>query len=679
MFRIKPVALAVFAAGAAQSVLAQQVTTLPEVKVTAAGEASSLTAPGIDAAKAALRRTPGGVDVVDAESYKEGRTSTLQDALQDSPGVFVQSRFGAEEARVSIRGSGIQRTFHGRGLKLMQDGVPVNLADGSFDMQAIEPMAARYVEVWRGANALQYGASTLGGAINFVSPTGHDAEAARLRGEAGSFGYRRVHAAVGGVAGDFDGYLSASSFEQDGFRDHARQRAQRLVGNAGWRINRDLETRFYFGYADSDSELPGSLTKAQLKADPRQAAAGNITGDQKRDLTVARLANKTTLRLSPETRMEFSAYYSDKTLFHPIFQVLDQNNDDYGLEFRLVSEARLAGRRNTFVFGVAPSWGETDEKRWVNVGGRRGAARLFNHQEASNLDIYAENQHYLNEQWVLIAGAQATRAKRQLSVDYSFTGLDRGFDRSFRGVSPKLGVRYEASPRVQVYANLSKSYEPPSFGEMSTTLNAVTANLKGQRATTFEIGSRGRSGDWSWDASYYYGRLQDELLSYSLGGGLTATINADRTLHQGVELGATWRITPQLELREAYMWNDFRFRDDATYGGNRLAGVPQHLSRTTLTWRGGNGFYVAGTVEWSPQRYAIDLANTYYADRYAVWSLRAGQQVAKELSWFVEGRNLANKRYAATTGVIIDAAGIDRAQFLPGDGRAFYAGLEWKF
>ena len=41
--------------------------------------------------------------------------------------------------------------------------------------ERLEPLAARYVEVYRGPNALQYGAATLGGAINFVSPTGRSA------------------------------------------------------------------------------------------------------------------------------------------------------------------------------------------------------------------------------------------------------------------------------------------------------------------------------------------------------------------------------------------------------------------------------------------------------------------------------------------------------------------------
>ena len=136
---------------------------------------ASMTQPDLERAREEINRTPGGVTIVDTEVVREGRVSNFNDTLGMAAGVFAQSRFGAEESRLSIRGSGLQRTFHGRGIKLMQDGIPVNLADGSFDFQTIEPMATRYIEVYRGANALRYGASTLGGAINFISPTGYDA------------------------------------------------------------------------------------------------------------------------------------------------------------------------------------------------------------------------------------------------------------------------------------------------------------------------------------------------------------------------------------------------------------------------------------------------------------------------------------------------------------------------
>ncbi|HTH44123.1 MAG TPA: TonB-dependent receptor plug domain-containing protein, partial [Oxalicibacterium sp.] len=243
-----------------------QESVLPAVTVTTAPVSSTL--PGIDAARAEIDKVAGGANVVDAAQYKEGRVSTLSDALQFSPGVFIASRFGAEESRMSIRGSGLQRTFHMRGIQVLQDGVPLNLADGSVDFQAIEPLAARYVEVYRGANALQYGSSTLGGAVNFVSPSGLSAAPFAARVEAGSFGYRRAQLSAAGKTDTVDWFVAGSEFKQDGFRDHAQQDTQRLSGNIGFRLNSDVETRFFVNAVKTNSELPGALTAAEMRSDP---------------------------------------------------------------------------------------------------------------------------------------------------------------------------------------------------------------------------------------------------------------------------------------------------------------------------------------------------------------------------------------------------------------------------
>src|SRR5690606_35113801 len=121
--------------------------------------------------------------------------------------------------------------FHGRGVRVLQDGVPINLADGGFDMQALEPTASAYINVWRGANALAYGSSTLGGAIDYVSRTGRDSPGAFARVEVGSWNYLRVTAAAGFHGENADGYASFTQQQQDGFRDHAAQNNQRLFTN----------------------------------------------------------------------------------------------------------------------------------------------------------------------------------------------------------------------------------------------------------------------------------------------------------------------------------------------------------------------------------------------------------------------------------------------------------------
>ena len=91
------------------------------MKVKATKEVNPLlTQPGIEAARQKAAQVPGGSDVIDAEIYLKGSAVIPADALAYSPGVFAQSRIpGAEESRLSIRGSGLQRTCHGRGLRVL--------------------------------------------------------------------------------------------------------------------------------------------------------------------------------------------------------------------------------------------------------------------------------------------------------------------------------------------------------------------------------------------------------------------------------------------------------------------------------------------------------------------------------------------------------------------------------
>lgn len=664
--------------GSVRAQSAPPLVTLPEVTVRAVrGNDPSLTQPDIGTARNRAARVAGGSDVIDAEDYLKGSAVTPADALGYSPGVFAQSRIpGAEESRLSIRGSGLQRTFHGRGLRVLQDGVPLNLADGAFDFQAMEPMAARYIEVYRGANALQHGAATLGGAINYVSPTGHDAPPLQLRAETGSYGYRRSQASFAGVSGDVDYYVSLSQFAQQGYQRQSEQDNQRLFASIGRRLGAGLETRFFLLHALTDSELPGNLTKAEINSNPRLANPANVAGSHHRDFRLFRLANKTT-HAWEQQRLEFGAYYAYKALWHPIFQVLDVNSNDYGFDLRYVNETPVAGRRNSLTLGFSPSRGVAADDRYANVAGAAGARTAQSRQTAVNLEFHAENQHYVSERWALVLGAQAARSGRRYEDRFFADGANNSFEVTYSQLSPKLGARYEITPAIQVYGNLSRSYEPPSFGELAG--GPAITQVRKQSASTFEIGSRGRLADGGWDVTYYRARVRDELLAQNSATGVPlGTINAPKTLHQGIESGMDWKLLRSFALRAAYFWNDFRFDGHPVYGGNDLPGLPKHHLRTEVLYVNPGGFYAGPNLEWSPRNYAVDMANSWFADAYAVAGFRVGQRVRAGISWFVEGRNLVDRKYAATTGVIANAGGVDSRQFNPGLGRSVFAGLEWK-
>jgi iron complex outermembrane receptor protein len=656
----------------------------------------STTVPTLEQAQKDLQQTPGGVQVVDAEEYKRGRASTVSDVFSFSPGVIAQPRFGAEEARLSIRGSGIQRTFHGRGIRLLQDGAPLNLSDGGFDFQAVEALSARYVEVFRGANALRFGSSTLGGAVNFATPSGYDADPFQSRFEGGSFGYIRGQVSSGMEFKDFDYFASIAHFSQEGFRDHAEQSAQRFFSNAGWKLSRDVETRMYVTYVQTDSELPGSITKAQMKADPNQAASLNVTQDQKRDFPLVRVANKWVFG-GTEQRLEATAFWSWKHLDHPIIDavfapigVIDQESNDFGVELRYVNESPLWTRKNRLVLGLSPNAGITHDQRFRNVGGSRGAKSGNGYNTAVNVELYVEEQHYFDPQWAIVVGSQFTYATRDFDDRFLANGDTSEFD-DYIGVSPKIGLRFDYAESCQAFVNVSRSFEPPSFGELQRVLGftpgtIISVDLHAQTATTVEIGTRGKAGVMEWEATYFYAWIEDELLALNgPTGAPLGTVNADRTVHQGVELGfqlqfirSIFTDSDRIVIQNVFTWSDFRFDGDDVYNNHTLAGIPAHWFRAEIRYEHPIGLYVGVNVEWVADKYPIDHDNSFFADPYELLGVRAGYRPSKGFSVFVEGRNLTDEIYAATTGVIADANGADSAQFFSGDGISVYGGLEYR-
>src|SRR5690606_29557234 len=142
--------------------------------------------------------------------------------------------------------------------------------------QELDPQLFERIEVYRGANALRFGGSTLGGAINAVTPTGRTAPGLELRVDGGSFGTVRRKAAAAYADPRGDAYLALTTDHSDGDRDHARRGAIRFNGNVGLRLSDRVETRFYATVSHINQRLPGSLTLAQALSTPALSLAPNV-------------------------------------------------------------------------------------------------------------------------------------------------------------------------------------------------------------------------------------------------------------------------------------------------------------------------------------------------------------------------------------------------------------------
>lgn len=640
-----------------------------------------------------INNTPGGVALVPAGAYRNSTVAnTIKDILDYVPGVFAQPKWG-DDTRLSIRGSGLSRNFHLRGIQLYMDGIPINTSDGYGDFQEVDPTAYKYVEVYKGGNALQFGANSLGGAINFVTPTGRDPNPNGASFDFGAFNTRRLQVNAGGANGPWDGFVTAATQASDGFRDHSFGSSNKLSANVGYQISPDVETRFYLNANEVRQRIPGSVDRTTALTSPTTAAPVNVANDWQRNIDTVRIANKTTIRLD-DTQLEFGAFGVDRHLMHPIFQWLDYRYKDYGGFAKVTDDRVIGGFRNRFVAGVNILNGSIDAEQFVNVGGFKGAQTSSLRQTPENYSAFAENSFYFLPNVAFIAGTQYLFAVRDQHVNFSTNG-DLNGRSSFSLWSPKTGLLWQVDPSWQVFGNVSRSAEVPSFGEsvspnfLNPTLpNIPFFSIKSQTATTYEIGTRMKRPDYAWEVTLYRSEIDNELLClYSAFGNCNVT-NANKTVHQGIEAGAgaaifrdifvSGQAPDKIWLNVAYTLNDFRFANDPVFGNNQLPGAPRHLVRAELLYKHPTGLYVGPNLEWVPQAYFVDSANTLMTSAYAIWGLKAGFDNGGPVSGYIEARNIANTAYIASAS-IIDRANAASPLFEPGTGRAIYAGLRYRW
>lgn len=593
----------------------------------------------VESVKKAFARRPGSNILIEEKEIVQSRAFNLQDVLQFAPGVRFQSRFGADEGQFQIRGTALRNNFHHRGINILINGIFFGDADGFSDFESIDLLAYERIEVYKGANALRYGANSIGGAINFVPRTGYNASILQTRMIAGSFGLvsgqvssGRVTQpfAVGGMSATMDYYVSVSGNRQDGFQANNQQARERINANIGLQLGNHQEIRAYFLHAVVSERIPGSLTLAQLFENPRQVGGqsppgtppffacnlNNLTCKYGRYYNLERIGVAYHNEFAPKQYFEIIPYYSYQHVDHPIFQTIRQDNHNVGGEFRYVNSNQLFGSNNTFVAGFQPRYGDQQQQRYVNINGSIGALTQSYRARTTYFGLYAEDAFDVVDDLTIVLGIRWDYSGRQANVQ-NFGPAGNPFDpttpsvpantqqplRHFDAVSPKIGFIYRTTPTSQLYFNASRAYEAPLNLELLSSVNADgTANsgflnLDAQRAWQFELGHRGTSENkrFSWDVTAYDLEMHKEILASNINNQSTFQ-NANGTRHTGVEAGGGVVLMKgfiaqggagredSLQARAAYTWSRFKFTDDVRGGG--IGGPNVLIARSGATVAG---------------------------------------------------------------------------------------------
>jgi iron complex outermembrane receptor protein len=746
---VKPLTLAFLLSTTATQVFAQSATpgatmTLAPINVEdtqgtpALGTPSQGTSTSTAALRERLNALPGGVALVTADEMPSTANLTLSKSLSMVPGVVVQDFFGGnDQPRVQIRGSGLQQNPVERGILVLQNGLPINRADGSYIVGFANPLQADSIEVYRGYMANRLGATVLGGAINFASPTGSNSPGVKAAISGGSYGQFNLFGQAGGRKDNVDALIQADISQRDGFRDYNESRRINVNANVGIELSDNVTTRFFAGYTDLGFDVAGPLSKGQMESNPRQVGTGptpaganpgpNVVRDRpRREADQLLLGSRTTTTFGAHIfDLALGYTYTDDTFRFPISAgVRTTKGGDFTGLVRYAYKPNEAALLPLFESTAQYTIGSADRGYYINRGGQTDLLFGANDLDASTLSLYSGLNLPVWQAFYVspsISYSHATRESKDLYgaatrpwIMYNGAVVARGvspttstsYDRTYSGWNPSLALSYRPDNNHTVFAAVSRSFEPPTHDDLLATVNSTpnsspgrycqagmsppaclaigpafsTPNLNAQTATTVEGGWRGRFANFSWDAVTYYSWIQNELLSLrDATGAPLGAVNADRTSHFGIELGVGANLTQQLSTRVAYTYQDFRFRDNLSFGNNRLAGAPRHLLNAIVQYQATDAWKLQGAVRWSPEKTPVDNANTLFADPYVVVDLRTEYKIDRHFTLFAEITNLFNETYAGSTLVVDRATRPDQAAFLPADGRGYYGGIKATF
>jgi len=659
--------------------------------------------PTLPEARDELRKIAGGINLVELDKLP-ARQATLQDALGFEPGVMMQSFFGGnDQPRLNIRGSGVQSNPVNRGVQLLYDGLPINASDGSFVIGFLDPKSANMISVYRGANGLRYGATTLGGAINMMARNGTNSQSA-IRAEYGSDNRLGASLQLAGQEKTWDYFLSAGSDSYDGYRHHSESERSNFSGNFGYAFSNNIYNRTYINYSDNTFEIPFVVPKARALADPKLVMGDGDTPmdillnvyqrDPHRDSQQMRLANKTRIS-NGNSLQEIGLFYQqvDDTFTAPLkHNVTD--SQDYGLEYAFMTSGDYVSQEDDFLVSLSVNRSDMDRDYYANNPQNGDRMQRLGSQEltANNAILALQWQAELSQHWQLVTAAQWVSSNRDIKDN---TLTTPGQDKHYTSLNPKLGINYHFSQDSRLFANISSTAEAPTFWELVSTnvspKNPQVASVKindldKQKATTIEVGGTGRYQGLDWNLAIYRSDVDDELISVVSDfavNGQTENYQAG-TVHQGVELELLADIASDfiidgatLGAKLVYNYSDFYF-DGGKYGGKQIAGIPEHLIQAELQFSTDNGFYLAPNIRWQPDQAPVDHANSQYQDDYLLVGVKAAYQVNNDLRIYLEGENLTDETYQ-TSYVIRGFSSEQQPTFLPGFGPSFTLGMNFRF
>ena len=607
----------------------------------AAAEISQLEEVVVVGVETDLRSVSGSAAILSEEDLEAFDYVDLGKLLSTVPGVYVRGEDGfGLRPNIGIRGAAAERS---QKLTLMKDGILITPAPYSAPAAYYVPNISRIaaVEVLKGPAAIRYGPHTVGGAINFLSPTIPEETTTRVDLSAGSYGFKKLQLSTGGRTRSGGYFIDGLNYSSDGFKELDGG------GNTGFERT-DVGAKFQYIPKGSDREQVLSLTLDLGKERANETYLGLTDSDFADNSNRRYAASKLDrfesdhasvmlnygLALSEKSRINVKGYY---TKFDRSWNKLDGFEQGPSLQ-EVLSSPNLFSREYYLLSGERDSANFPDDYLDVTNNDRqyeaRGLQAFFERSlewsaweiltqlgvrlhkdevrrlhspvsyamvEGSMLRQYGREAKVHNyassEALSTFASVQITQNALTLEAgvrNENIDGLLNNFSTGIRNASdqsvttPSLSFRYQTEVGVSLFGGIHKGFSPAGPG----------ATADAEESVNLELGLRGVGKDSRAEILVFRSDYEN-LLGRCRVSDQNCTpgdeFNGGNVLTEGVELSASISQTVWNDLvatgSVSYTYTDAMFETSffsnyIAWGivqqGDQLPYIPEHTGVVSL-------------------------------------------------------------------------------------------------
>ncbi|MFK0090635.1 TonB-dependent siderophore receptor [Pseudomonas sp. NPDC090755] len=642
----------------------------------------------------ALHETPQSVSVVPRDVLEDTGATRLQDGLDYAGGVGRANNFG---------GQGLT-TFTVRGFttgEFYRNGFPINRGyPNAPDANTVERL-----EVLRGPASSLYGRGDPGGTFNVVSKQPQAEPKVTLGSQFDDQGMHRATLDATGALnqdGTLAYRLNVLGEGGESFRDDVESERYDVAPVLSWQVNDATRVVFEADFMRNNHPLDRGLTRysnqhgtasrdtyiwekgsdnllhndnnmAQLRFDHAlnenwtlaggmQLLDGSLKGNaveanglQADGRTLGRNFNYRKLEWTDrDVQLNLTGHFDTGGLAHTLLTGVEY--EDYDYQSIIHRSAAGTGAYPIDLFDPV-------------LGQPRPALTRTTTNDKENLKTWAafvQDQVALTERLKVLAGVRFERFEH----DYNnYLPNSTSWEAADNAVTPRLGLIYDLTETLAVYANTARSFKPNSGASRQGD------GFDPEKGKSVEVGLKWEALEraLSVDAAVYQ-ITKENVLTLDPVDPLYS-VAAGEVRSRGLDLNVAGNLTPEWRVIGGYAYVDAEVTEDNNLAsGTRLANIPRNSFSLLNTYEfldgAAKGLGLGMGVKYVDDRAGQTSASTYTMERYSVVDLLSFYQLNEHVRLNLDVKNVFNKGYDE---------GAFNTYVYPGAPRTVQAGVAYTF